>query len=411
LRILWASNAPWVGTGYGGQTQQVVTRLARDGHEVAIAANYGLNGATLNWNGMPVFPLGLDGYGQDAILASYPKWARGEPTLLLTLYDVWVYKDQGFDGLASGMLPDMPGTPMPVASWVPIDHDQVPPEVLAFARKHRMIAMSRHGQRALAAEGLTADYVPHAVDTGVFRPVGRGARRAVNLPDDAFVVMINAANKGDRPPRKAWGEMLAAFAAFAARHDDAYLYLHSDLHGHGGVPLLPLLARRGIPQQRVRIVPQGPYRLGEITPAMLNELYSMSDVLLSTSFGEGFGVPVIEAQAAGVPVIVSNRTAQTELCGAGWLVETQTYYDHTQGADFGIPLIDSIVARLEDAYAARGDTALSAQAVAFAADYDADTVYQRDWRPLLADLERWIAPQAESRQARRAAARKRGKAA
>lgn len=406
MRILWASNAPLVGSGYGVQTAQVVQRLARDGHAVAVAANHGVNGFTLGWNGIPVFPPGLDGYGQDVLPPLYEKWrgmGGGEPTLILTLFDVWVYKDPAFD-------------PLPIASWVPVDHSPVPPEVLTFARKHRMIAMSQFGQRALAEAGVPSVYVPHAVETSVFHPLpANGARQALDIPADAFVVTINAANKGNMPPRKGWNEMLTAWGIFAQRHPDAYLYLHTDLIGHNGVPLPVLLnlraAKDGLPLDRVRHVPQPAYRMGDVTPPMLNELYGMSDVLLATSYGEGFGVPVIEAQAAGVPVIVSDVTAQPELCGAGWIVRTQPYYDLTQGVDFGIPLIDGIVDALEAAYAARGDQSLRDKAVAFAQDYEAEAVYQRHWVPLIADLERWITGDPPTRQQRRAAARKGRKAA
>ena len=41
-RILFSSNAPFAPTGYGVQTAQVVSRMAADTHEVAIACNYGL---------------------------------------------------------------------------------------------------------------------------------------------------------------------------------------------------------------------------------------------------------------------------------------------------------------------------------------------------------------------------------
>lgn len=399
MRILWASNAPWNPSGYGVQTNQVVSRLHRDGHAVAVAANHGLDGTSLVWNGIPVFPKAMDGYGRDAVLPLYERWRRdgnGETPLLLTLFDVWVYSDPAWD-------------PLPIASWVPIDHLQVPPEVLKFAAKHRMIAMSQHGQRALAAAGIRADYVPHAVETSVFRPAPTRAREVLGIPPDAFVVLIVAANKGNQPPRKAWAEMLTAYAAFAQSRPDVYLYLHTEITGlANGINLPTLLQLRGIAPERLRISPQAEMVMGDFTASVLNELYNAAGtngVFLNTSFGEGFGVPALEAQAAGCPVIVSNVTAQPELCGAGWTTETQVYYDLTQGADYGIPLIDSIVANLEAAYAARGDQALRDRAVSFAAGYDAEVVYQRDWKPLLADLERWMAAPAAPRAQRRAAER------
>ena len=47
----------------------------------------------------------------------------------------------------------------------------------------------------------------------------------------------------------------------------------------------------------------------------LSRLYKSSDLLLFPSFYEGFGIPIIEAQAHGLPVITSNVTAMPEVAG------------------------------------------------------------------------------------------------
>ncbi len=63
-------------------------------------------------------------------------------------------------------------------------------------------------------------------------------RAKMLVPEDAHLTMINAANKGNTPVRKCWGEMLTAWSAFAHRHPEAYLYIHSDASGMAnGVPL------------------------------------------------------------------------------------------------------------------------------------------------------------------------------
>jgi glycosyltransferase involved in cell wall biosynthesis len=51
-------------------------------------------------------------------------------------------------------------------------------------------------------------------------------------------------------------------------------------------------------------------------------LYKGAAMLVLPSFNEGFGLPVLEAMTAGVPVIASNRGAIPEVLGdAGLLVE------------------------------------------------------------------------------------------
>jgi len=82
----------------------------------------------------------------------------------------------------------------------------------------------------------------------------------------------------------------------------------------------------------------------------------------------------------------------TELCGAGWLVKGDPWWDALQESFFIAPHVAAIVDALEAAYAARGDQELAARAAAFAADYDADLVADRYWRPA---LERLLAAEPE----------------
>jgi len=105
-------------------------------------------------------------------------------------------------------------------------------------------------------------------------------------------------------------------------------------------------------------------------------------VLLSASAGEGFGLPVLEAQACGTPVIVSDFSAQPELVGDGWIVEVQPQWNPTQLGWFCTPLVKSIVEALEAAYE-RPRGVVSQDAVKFAQDYQADKVFDEGWVPLL----------------------------
>jgi glycosyltransferase involved in cell wall biosynthesis len=322
LKITWASNAPWAPTGYGTQTKQMLTRLIADGHDVVVSANHGLAGAPARdpVTGIPVFPVGADPYGNDVILPTHALHTRGEPGWIITLYDVWVYRHPDYDTAN-------------VASWVPVDHLPTPPNVRDWCRKHPTIAMSRFGQEALRADGIDAMYAPHALELDVWKPTellpnGKTPRQSWDIPDDAFVVMINAANKGNVPPRKSWGEMLSAVALFMRDHKDAYLYLHTETNGvYGGVDLQVLMASLDIPPERVRVPDWSANMMGLIPPSVLAAYYTASDVLLATSMGEGFGIPVIEAQAcfpAGTPVAAEDVERGMVRSFTGSLIEIHT---------------------------------------------------------------------------------------
>ena len=95
LAIGWVSNAPWAATGYGSQTAQVTRRLKAAGHDVGIFANYGLEGASSEWDGIPVWPRGAEQYSNDvtpAQMQEHFQRSKSDKPLLVTLYDVWVFK-------------------------------------------------------------------------------------------------------------------------------------------------------------------------------------------------------------------------------------------------------------------------------------------------------------------------------
>ena len=376
LSIVWASNSPTVGTGYGSQTKQVVTRLHRDGHRVCIAANYGAEGQVTTWEGLRVWPRGFAQHSEDVLPAYVKAWAaeNSDPrTILMTLYDVWA-------------LPGVNEKVDRVASWVPIDHVPAPPRVVQWlAHPHvTPIAMSKFGRDMIERAGLECLYVPHALEA-VWRPTasykGVTGRQLMNVPEDAFVITMANANKGSTPPRKSWPENFMAVAEMMERRSDVWLYVHSEDRGSmGGVDLHVLAEACGLDRDRVRFVDQFAFRMG-IPQEAVAAIYTASDVLLASSMGEGFGLTPLEAQATGTPVVVSNWTAQPELVGDGWCVDGQPYWNAPMAAWWLMPHVRLIVDALEEAYARGG--ARSQQAIDFAKGYDADLVYEDYWKPAL----------------------------
>jgi glycosyltransferase involved in cell wall biosynthesis len=56
-------------------------------------------------------------------------------------------------------------------------------------------------------------------------------------------------------------------------------------------------------------------RLGYVDRPTLERLYRTASVLAFPSLDEGFGLPVLEAMSAGLPVVTSNRAALAEVAG------------------------------------------------------------------------------------------------
>lgn len=314
-------------------------------------------------------------FGQEAIpyhVKGFFGSARGG--LVVTLMDVWVMEPAECRAL------DM-------VCWVPVDHEPVPPRVRRFLEQSEVIpiAMSRNGQDQLRE--FDPLYCPHAIDTSVFQPFAQEmARKKLGLPGDAFIVGMVCANKG-QPSRKSIAEVLEAFAEFKRRHENAVLYLYTDRTGEftRGVALDPLIQTLGLTLGRDVLVPD-PYLIS-FWPSTANEmalLYSAMDVLANPSTGEGFGIPMLEAQACGTPVIATEWTAMREVAAAGWKVSgTPTWT--AQHSWQVVPHVDQILKAFESCYALSSDKRqkLSARAREHAEGYDIERVVKDYMLPAL----------------------------
>jgi glycosyltransferase involved in cell wall biosynthesis len=372
VKILLHSNAPWSASGYGQQVAMFAPRLARS-HEVGISAFQGLSGSPFDFGSLRVYPGSGGGWGNELVRPHAERhFGSLRGGLVITLVDVFVLEPAAFAGVNA-------------ACWVPIDHDPAPPRITSFFDTTGAVpvAMSRFGRDALRE--LDPLYIPHGVATDVFTP----AERSPALPADAFIAGIVAVNKG-APSRKSLAEMIEAFAIFSARHDDAFLYLHTEINGQqSGTHLPSLLADLGVDERRVIVVDQYRYLFEPFAPEDLAGMYAGLDVLMNASMGEGFGLTVLEAQACGVPAIVTDFTAMSEVCGAGWKVGYERYWTD-QSSWQARPHLEELVESLEAAYslAASDRAALSARAREHALAYDADRVLETYWTPALAELSR-----------------------
>ena len=105
--------------------------------------------------------------------------------------------------------------------------------------------------------------------------------------------------------------------------------------------------------------------LGWVGDGQMEGLYAAADAFVFPSLSEGFGLPVLEAMARGVPVACSNRPPLTEVAGDAALLFDPTSPRTIAGAIAALLGDDAVRARLRTAgpeHAARFTWAATAQA-------------------------------------------------
>jgi glycosyltransferase involved in cell wall biosynthesis len=377
-KIVAVSNTPMAPTGYGTQIAQLGLRALAAGHDFSVAANYGAP-VNMEWNGIKIYAEGLLKYANDSGPENIALAAREPGAFGLTLFDVWT-------GVADAW------HELPLVCWVPVDHAPVPRRVAEWCIKggnKYIVAMSKNGEKLLLEAGVPRDrltYIPHAIDRTIWNPEVKPMRETLRVPEDAHLTIITAMNKGKR---KSFPEMLTAWTMFAHAYEDAYLYLHTDKWGHmDGINLIPLLKALNAPEDRIRWVNSVQMRAG-VPAETVARLMRSSNVLLLASRSEGFGLPVIEAQAVGTPVIVTDHTAQPELVRLyGQVVDGQLHWEDFHEAFSKIPNVLSIFDALESNYRLTKSGSVNRQTLAATMEeYDADKVYAEKWEPLFQSIQ------------------------
>ena len=376
---MWASNSPWNGSGYGVQTMLVTPRLQATGHDVAIAANYGVEGCTLTLEGpregIPVFPKGGEEHSIQMCAEHANHWGAD---VLLTHYDAWVYDPERYFKL-------------PWVPWYPVDTEELQTQVEEKIKHAKLrVTQTRHGQEATQARGMSCEYVPAAYNKDEYHPVdGAAWREGAGVKPGQHLVLMVAANKGapGAPSRKSFGQAFEGFKLFLEHTPDAVLYVHTIMKGH--LDLLDLASRIGIGES---IMFSHPYPLvaGLCPSSDMAAIYSAADVLLSPSMGEGFGVPIIEAQACGTPVITGDWTSMGEITRTGVAIpkSESVPYDVPHGGNFyGRMRIVRPEAVRDALIESVGWKHKAEDVAAGVSEYEISTVYRDHWVPVVEKVE------------------------
>ena len=130
-------------------------------------------------------------------------------------------------------------------------------------------------------------------------PVDAGERRARHVRADEYLLFVGTAE-----PRKGLDTLLDALAEPSLKEQSLVVV---GPRGWGGIDVGQGAEARGI-GDRVTVT-------GRVDDADLASLYAGASLVVMPSRAEGFGLPVLEAMALGVPVVTSDDPAMCEVGG------------------------------------------------------------------------------------------------
>lgn len=205
---------------------------------------------------------------------------RGPVPLVVTIHD-----------LASFRFPET------LTAWTRLYERQMLPRVAKIA--DRIITPSANSaddiQSILRVPAEKIRVIPHGIDEGFFED--DETTRPYASPYVLFV--------GTPQPRKNLARLSAAIDLLHSRGHDLRLVIAGS-EGWGNIQLTGA---------RIEAA-------GKVSDEKLRSLYRHAECLALVSLHEGFGLPALEAMAAGTPTVASNSSALPEIVGrAGVLVD------------------------------------------------------------------------------------------
>jgi len=376
LNILWHSVGPFVYSGYGVVTKNVALRIGQH-YPTVISTYYGFHtGASLRIANVRVIPTIEENYGQRSVEHYVKKFKIDLPILAS---DFWPFA--WFSNLPNSMF------------YGPIDsYDYCSDDVAVMRNYAHFIPCSEFGGKVYLklTKRKPEAVIPHGVDTKIYKPYFKDeCKKIFNIRRDKFMFGIVAANS-DPEPRKGWDDMFIAFSRFKdkfpneAKHWMIFAYTKpSDPRGYN----LPEVVRKLKLGKHV-IFPEHLPQVVGIPDFEMAKLYSCFDILVNASRREGFCIPVMEAQACGIPVIASNSSALPEIVnGHGWLVKMGDTVFTPKGWKGQRVDREDLGKKIEEAYFNKEQRKIySQESLKFSQQFDWEKIVNKQWLPLLKKL-------------------------
>lgn len=325
IKLLFYGDSPTVATGFGTVSRNILMGLHRTG-------KYDIQVLGVNMWGdphpypFPIWPVGVgskDPYGRQRAFDMMSKDLEFD--VLFLFQDSFILQSLMSQGLPK--LKQMknfvsigyyPVDGAPKKSWIDcMNMLDAPVTYTEFAKTESILACPAIGDRL--------QVIPHGVNIKDFYPLPKKdvqsfRRQYFGKHADKFIIT----NVNRNQQRKDIPRSILAFKEFKRRRPNSLLYLHMATQDQGW-NLSEVIKSMGLVSNEDVLLPGNNFGPNQGYPiSVVNQIYNASDVVMSTTVGEGFGLSSLEAMACRTPILFPNNTSLTEIIGAdeerGYLV-------------------------------------------------------------------------------------------
>lgn len=305
-KLLFIGDSPEVPSGFGRATREIVGRL-HDHYDVTVLG--------INHRGDPPtvpYPVYTAAAGGDAFGIGRLLWMcdKIRPDLIIIQNDGWYFpyyvatlrkRTETYEYA----YPDHAA--IPIVGAVAVDGKNFQSEWLHGVTEAIFWTQFAYDEARIGGYAGAAQVIPLGVDLETFYSVNRELamdRQKVSPLKEKFVV----GNINRNQPRKRWDLTMKYFSEWVHSRGvkDAVLYLHSAPTGDQSTNVADLARYYGIFDRVVLYEPEPFYGKPDDD---LRDVYNCFDVLISTTQGEGMGLPAMEAMACKVPCILPEWSA------------------------------------------------------------------------------------------------------
>lgn len=416
MKLLAWCDDPNGSTGYSRQSRNILTRFHQQGFKIAVIGINRMDESPhepFEDDRMPfkVYRAGIqhdpkDQEGKNLIQAIFPKLS---PNIFFVMGDIWFYRGWFVKWLEAMQFRYNFKTIGYYSTEYPLNDEDI--DILQVT--DYPITHSKWGLGFSNGAGYDEIkkiipkliYIPDTIDTQIFYPQTEDQkqidRASIGIKPDYFVIT----NVNRNTVRKDLISTIKAFRRIKKEIPNAKLYLHTaaidEWTGGEKIDLIQRCRLEGLSHGTnfeydvsfpINFIPHYGW-----PDRILNRIYNCSDLIISTSVSEGFGVTPIEALSCQRPVIIPGHTGFSNICEKVGINPVRSYPTKDERVNIvNVPIYrideDDLVNQVIFAYENRNKLGyrdkIMEQSLKTIEAFGVERVFKTYWMPIIEDLRK-----------------------